>query len=365
MVNKAYHGGAFFSVIGNKFSNLKNFKKVISADVLDAWFEPSPKVTKKLRKHLSNILKTSPPAYSEGLVETISKYRKIPKENILTLAGSSNVMYALFLNIISKKDKVLIIEPTYSEYTHIFKNVIGNKYIKHNLIKENEFKIDSEKFLKDIKKHKPKMVVLVNPNSPTGKYWKKSEIKKFLKKIPKSTLVAIDETYIDYVGKSNSLEQEVKKYKNLIIIKSMSKVYALSGARVGYLVADKKIIEKISRFVPPWSVSLLAQVSGVEALKDEKYYFKKYKKTHKLREEMFKELTKLDSIVVYNSVANFLLIELKGKISADFLINKLKNKNIFIRKFKIGLKSNFVRIAIKNRRTNKIIIKELKNILKN
>ena len=367
MVEKAFHGGAFFSFIGEDFSNLDNFKKVMNADVLDAWFEPSPKVMAKIVKYLPQILRTSPPMYSKGLIETISKYRGIPKENILALAGSSNVIYILFPNLLSEKDKVLTLDPTYTEYFHISENVVKVDIVRHLLDKKNNFNVDYGKLLDDFKKHNPKIIILVNPNSPTGQYWDKSEIKRFLDNIPPKTLVVIDETYIEYVNKAKSLEKEVSKYKNLIIIKSMSKVYALSGVRVGYLVANPEIISKIFKFVPPWAVSLVAQIAGVEALKDEEYYIQKYKETHKLREEMFADLNKIVSIKVYNTVANFLLIELRGKIKADYLVNRLKEKNIFIRNCdttSTQFNNNFVRVSIKDRNTNKIILDELKKIIK-
>ncbi len=146
----------------------------------------------------------------------------------------------------------------------------------------------------------------------------------------------------------------------------MSKVYALSGARVGYLVASSDIIDKVSLFVPPFAVSLMAQISAVEALKDEKYYLKKYKETHKLREEMFKKLSSINSIKVYNSVFNLLLVELKGKIKANELIDRLKERDIFIRNcdgISPQFNNDFVRISIKDKKTNKRIFDEMKKIL--
>jgi len=365
-IRRAYHGGAFFNSIGNDFSTLEKSKEVINADVLDAWFDPTPNAISKLNKFLPWITKTSPPTQCEGLIETISKYRKIPKENILVGGGSSDLMFAFFPNILQKKDSVLILDPMYGEYAHIFENVIKIEIIRYQLVSKNNFCINYNALLNQIKNKNPHLIVLVNPNSPTGQYWEKSNIVKLIEEFP-NKLFVIDETYIEYIGKQFSLEQEAIKNKNLVVIKSMSKVYALSGARIGYLVSNIDIIEKILQIIPPWSVSLFGQICAIEALKDEKYYLTKYDETKKLRKKMMNLLKDISSIRLYDSVANFFLIELKDKnLKADAIVNILKEKNIFIRNCDSMSKqfhNNFIRIAVKDDKSNKQIIDELKSLL--
>src|SRR3989344_1875831 len=283
IVKPAFHGGDFFQVIGQDFSKLGNSKVVINADVLDAWFDPSPKVVAKIKKYLPFILKTSPPTYSRGLIEAISQNRKIPQSNLLVGGGSSDVIFAFFLQLIKKSDKVLILDPMYGEYQHIFEKVIGAKVLRHQLKRSGSFKLNITQFIADIKATKPKIVVIVNPNSPTGQVLTKKQLVQILSSIPKGILLVIDETYIDYVGQNQSLETKISQYNNLAVIKSMSKVYALSGVRIGYLVADQKIINKVKTLMPPWAVSFPAQLAAIEALKDPKYYRTKYKQTNRLK----------------------------------------------------------------------------------
>lgn len=367
MAQKAFHGGDSFSVIGDDFSNISKTKKVINADVLDAWFDPSPKAIKKIRRYLAYSLKTSPPTYCKGLIKTISKYRKITVNNIVVGGGSSDLLFTLFPMLIKQGDKVLILDPMYGEYQHILEKVIKAKVIRYKLEKENEFEINSEKLIKEVKKTKPKLVVVVNPNSPTGKYLEKKKLLKILRTVPKNVLMVIDETYIEYIGKKSSLEKEIKRHKNLVVLKSMSKVYALSGARAGYFVADKKIADKISPFVPPWSISMIGQIAAIEALNDEKYHKKKYKETHRLRKEIIKKLQAIKTIKVYDAVANYFLVELKDKkLKADKIIQKLKKKNIFLRNcdsMSQQFKNNFIRVTVKDRKTNNLIVKALKEIV--
>ncbi|MBI2410400.1 MAG: histidinol-phosphate aminotransferase family protein [Candidatus Kerfeldbacteria bacterium] len=366
MAKKAYHGGAFFNAIGNDFAALEKSNEIISADVLDAWFDPSPKVISKIKKYLSFSIKTSPPTQCEGLIKTISKIRKVPEANIIVGGGSSDLMFSFFPHILKGVESVLILDPTYGEYAHIFEHVTKNKILRHKLSKEADFKINYNELSEQIERENPSLVMLVNPNSPTGQYWERQNILNLIKNFPK-ILFVIDETYVDYIDQKLSLEKEAVKNENLVIIKSMSKVYALSGARAGYIVAHGKVINKVSSFIPPWSVSLVAQIAGVEALKDPAYYSKKYKETHELRQGMISELKKIQSVKIYDSIANFFLIELLDeKLKADSIIQKLRKQKIYLRdcaSMSTQFKNNFIRVAVKNKATNKIIVDALKKTL--
>jgi len=365
-MKKAFHAGQFFQAIGEDFSALEKSEQVINADVLDAWFNPSPKVLEKIKNYLPFIVRTSPPNYSEGLVKTISQFRGVPKQNILTGGGSSDLIFTFFPKMLEKGDKVLILDPMYGEYQHILENVIGVNVIRFKLEKEDDFRIHADLLIENINANNPKIVVLVNPNSPTGQYLSKEEIFKILKSVSKNIIFVIDETYIEYVDKNNSLEKDILNFENLVVIKSMSKVYALSGVRVGYIIANEKVVDELSGFIPPWAVSLAGQIAGVEALKDEKYYQEKYQETHQLRKNMVDELSKIKSIKVYPSVANFFLIELLNeKVSAEEVVQMLRKQNIYIRNtdsMSSQFGNKFLRIAVKSKESNLKIVSELEKI---
>lgn len=363
----AFHGGDFFKVINHDFSQLENSKNVINADVLDAWFDPSPKVIAIIKKYLPFTLRTSPPTYSPGLINTISQNRKIPESNLLVGGGSSDLTFVFFPQLIQKNDKVLILDPMYGEYQHIFENVIGAKVLRYKLSKNNGFKVNVQGFVRAIKAVKPKAVVIVNPNSPTGQSLSRNQLTDILRSIPKNILLVVDETYIDYVGQSQSIETQVIQYDNLAVIKSMSKVYALSGVRVGYLAASEKSIAKIKPFIPPWAVSFQGQLAAIEALKDKKYYATKYLQTDKLRTHLIKALANVQSLKVYNSSANFILVELtNARLSARQIIAQLNAIGIFLRNcdsMSEQFNDNFIRISVRNQQQNNKIILGLKKII--
>ncbi len=203
-------------------------------------------------------------------------------------------MFYFLPNYFSKESKIIILDPTYGEYSHILQHVIGANYSTYTLSPEHNFEIKTDDFIAQVNGEKPEAIIIVNPNSPTGKYRDKNEVLRVVKSINKDILIIIDETYIEYIGTEFSLEKEVALHKNLVIIKSTSKAYALSGLRAAYMVADKSIITKIITFIPPRAVSLPAQIAAIEALRDSTYYQKKYEETHSLRKNMEAELGKIE-----------------------------------------------------------------------
>lgn len=363
MKKKAYHGGAFWDGINPDFDSLEKSTDIINADVLDAWFDPSPRVIEKVSQFLPLAIKTSPPTHSKGLIKAISKYRKIPENHIVVGSGSSDLMFAFFPNILKKNDKILILDPMYGEYAHIFENVVDVQLVRHKLTADQDFIIDYDLLNGAIQSNNPQMVVLVNPNSPTGKYWEKENILKLIESHP-SIIFVVDETYIEYVGKEKSIEQDTEKHNNLVVIKSMSKVYALSGARVGYIISHPDILEKFSSFIPPWSVSLIGQIAGVEALKDEEYYKAKWAETRILRENMIKDLQN-ESIKIFDSVANFFLVQLKSG-SAEKIVLESRKENIYLincNSISSQFNDDFIRIAVKDEKMNQIVVEALKKFL--
>ncbi|MBI1744761.1 histidinol-phosphate aminotransferase family protein [Candidatus Acetothermia bacterium] len=364
-IAQAYHGGAFFEDIGPDFSDLERKNQIINADVVDAWYDPSPKVTAKLSEYLPWLVRTSPPIYSEGLIRTISQVRGIPPENLITGGGSSDLMYLAFPNLLAKGARVLLLDPMYGEYTHIMENVLPVEPVRNFQSKETSFRVAFESLITNAVD--ADMIILVNPNNPTGQYVTREFVRNLLEEITSDTLLFIDETYVDYVTPSPSVESWVSRYDNLIVIKSMSKFYALSGARVAYLAASQEIIERLKAFSPPWAVGLLAQVAAVEALSDEKYYRAKVQETHRLRSELSQELSTIAGLKVYDSVANFILMELAhSKKSAAQVYREVREQGVHIRNCdsqSLHFSGKFIRTAVKDSVNNQKIFQALRSVL--
>ncbi len=245
--------------------------------------------------------------------------------------------------------KALILDPMYGEYRHVFETVMGLDVVRFPLEPRNQFRIDTGRLISLARDEQPDLVTLVNPNSPTGLYWPRREVLAFIDSLPEHTLVVIDETYIEYAASHESMERETRWRKNLIVIKSMSKVFALSGLRAGYLVANPEVVRRLSRWLPPWSVSLPAQVAAVEALNDAAYYQARYEETHALRRDFVCGLSRIPNVRVYPSTANFVLVELPGR--AERIANQMSASNVFVRNcdsMSDRFNDRFLRISVRN-----------------
>jgi len=361
-----YHGGAFFDAIGVEFKNLNRRNEIINADVLDAWFDPAPPLVEKLKNHFSWICKTSPPTDCMGMANGVAKARGVKSYNILSGAGSSDLIFLAFREWLSPASRVLILDPTYGEYIHVLKNIIGCHVDRINLVKANNYTVDLKEFLK-IAKNSYDLIVLVNPNSPTGQHISAKKLQQVLSQIPPYTRIWIDETYIEYCGKKQSLEKFAATTTNVVICKSMSKVYALSGLRAAYLCAGPSQLEKLRSISPPWAVSLPSQIAALEALKANRYYEECYEKTHLLRKAFTKSLLKIKGVSVLEGKANFILCFLptNGPTAAT-IVSKCQRMGLFLRDVSSMGKSfdkHTIRIAIKDKATNQKMLKIIKQVV--
>ena len=272
-----FHGGAFFDAIGHRFERLNRVPDVINADVLDAWFPPAPAVVETFTQHLPWLARTSPPTGSEGMIETIAERRGVPQESIVVGAGSSQLIFVALLHWLRSDSKALILDPSYGEYAHVLEQVIGCRTDRFTLSKDKRFVVDHDELQSTLSEGYD-LVVLVNPNNPTGQHIPRDEMIQLIERSPRDTLFWIDEAYIDYLGTDESLERFAAESDNVVVCKSMSKVYALSGLRVGYLVGPPRMMSTLRRRSAPWAVSLPGQLAAVKALDDPTYYDACYRK---------------------------------------------------------------------------------------
>ena len=178
-------------------------------------------------------------------------------------------------------------------------------------------------------------------------------------------MIWVDETYIDYVAGAKSLESLTQSHEELIICKSMSKCYALSGLRVAYAVTSKA--QNLRRFIPPWAVSLPAQLGAIAALDNPDYYQQQYSNVHQNREELNLQLIDM-GFTTYPSVANYILTELPKSVdySSQQFIMQCRAYDIFIRDAEnmgITLDSRYVRFAVRSRAENNRVIDCLAKVL--
>lgn len=360
-----YHGGASWDESGFDFIRRN---QLIVADVLDSPFPPCPEVMDVISRNLISSCQESPPTLCDPLIDKIAQVRQLAKQSILVSSGSSSLMFSLMPRLLTEQSRVLVLSPMYGEYLHILTHIIGCHITHFSLYPEDGFAIQVDDFIDLARRHDA--VIIVNPNSPTGVYNDKlsSAIDRILSnKFSKTQckMIWVDETYIEYVEGAESLEGLTSVYDELIVCKSMSKCYALSGLRVAYAVTTKA--PQLRRYIPPWAVSLPAQIGAVAALSNPEYYHEQYLTVHSNRELLNQELIEL-GFTTYPSVANYILAQLPPAVtdSSQQFIALCREQDVFIRDAEnmgITLDSSYVRFAVRSTEENVRIIDCLTKLL--
>jgi len=361
-----FHGGAFFHAIGEDFAALERRRDVVNADVLDAWFPPAPGVLAALHEHLPWLLRTSPPTACSGLIDAIAAARGVKPTNLLVGGGSSDLIFRGFRQWLTPASHALILDPTYGEYAHVLERVIGCHVDRLALHRSEDYAVDPARLAAALAAGYD-LVVIVNPNSPTGLHLPRATLEPLLRATPPSTRVWIDETYIEYAGgTAESVETFAAGSENVVVCKSLSKVYALSGARAAYLCAGPHQLEALRAITPPWVVGLPAQVAAVRALQDPVYYAARYRETHALRAELAAGLAALGWDVL-PGIANFLLCHLPaGGPGAAEVVALCRAQGLFVRDaatMSRSLGTHTVRLAVKDAATNARMLAILREVL--
>ena len=314
-------------------------------------------VKKSLEKNIENI-QHYPDSSSSMVISNLKKYTKLEKSNLIVGNGAIEILYNFCFAFLSKNTKVLIPIPTFQEYEAVAKlNECPISYFKTMSLSKN-----LNVFISKIPKNG--CVFICNPNNPTGQLLSKKELLEIIKKAKKlSTIVFLDECFIEMVPESNeSIISYVKNYKNLFILRSLTKSFALPGIRIGYAAGPKEIIHTLKKIQIPWSVNSLAQDAANTALKNKSHLVKSNSIIKKELIFLRNKINKLKGFDCVSSSTNFILI--KTKKDSTQLQKKLLKHKILIRDCKNfrGLDNHHIRIAVKSHKDNLKLVNVLEKI---
>ena len=243
------------------------------------------------------------------LITALSKKNNLTPDNILLGAGSTEILDLVARYCASKKGNFIIADPSYAYWTDPVEK-FGFTKISVPLTKDK--KTDLEAMLKAVNSN-TKLVYICNPNNPTGTICEREALVKFINQVSKNVIILVDEAYIDFTTEQ-SLCNLVNDNQNLVIAKTFSKIYGLAGARIGYGIANKTTIEKLSE-LQSWvngSVSVASTAAAIASLKDQEFVSKTYSLNESVRKYTIDELQKLNlrcipsySNFIYFSLANY------------------------------------------------------------
>lgn len=297
-----------------------------------------------------------PDPNQNDLLELISNYLIIPKENLFFGVGSDEIIDLLIRIFCDpSKDKILIPEPTYGMYK-VSADI--NNISVVNVLLNDDFQINEEEVKRNFTQN-IKIIFLCSPNNPTGNLLRKEDVLDLCKDI--NSVIVVDEAYIDF-AEGGSLISEVKNNQNLIVMRTFSKAWGLAGIRLGYCVANKEIIKLLFKVKTPYNINSLTRYVVKKALNDIELKDDYIKAIIDEREKLKKELVNLPSVSkVFDSDANFLLIKCGN---AKSVLKNLAEKQIIIRDRSNQPKlEDCLRISVGTEGQNKILLNALKEIL--
>ena len=316
-----------------------------------------PGVKRYLKKQL-DLISEYPDPNSSDLRANLAWFTGVRKKQIVVGNGATEIIYNFCKTFLNKKTPILIPIPTFSEYE------VSAKLCecKISFFKTMNLSKNLQKFIMKIPRNG--CIFICNPNNPTGVLIKKKEMLKIISAAKKkSSLVFIDETFIELVPESNeSLIKYIKNYENLFILRSLTKSFGLAGIRIGYGVSNSQIIDPLQKIKIPWNVSYMAQRAASAAICYHPFLEKTCKLIKKEKDFISSNLAKSKKFACYNSTTNFLLV--KTKIKSKLLQKKLLRKKILIRDCSTfrGLNQDYIRIAVKTRKENTKLLKALEVI---
>jgi len=300
---------------------VKGIPMYISEHIEKAWRDPS------LHRMMSN---ENPNPPSDKVLESMVKYAKMANrypdqglvvrtkiaeingldgpQNVMIGNGSSEVYDNIFRMFITPGDEVIQHTPCFGIY-QLRGTLLGAKMVSVPMIyKDKAMHYDPDAILNAIT-DKTKIVVVANPNNPTGNFM---DAEHFVRIAETGLPFVIDEAYVEYTGLGMSQVALTRKYKNVLITRTLSKAYGLAGMRFGYAIGAKQVIDQISGSLLPWNVGTIPMWAALAAFEDEEGLAERVKFNNSEVDFITESLSDIPGFVVFPSKANYILFDCGG-----------------------------------------------------
>lgn len=366
-----FHGGNIYKIFREK-----NIDKILDYSSNINPYGLPENLKKEIFEKLFVLERYPDPDYIE-LREKIAEKNNLNIENIIVGNGATEIIF-LFMKILSPK-KVLIVSPTFGEYERAIKAstlVDNNIEINYFELKEKENFVLNIKNLEIELENNYDLLILCNPNNPTGQFLKLKKLEEILKICEqKNTKLFVDEAFVEFVEdwENESIINSKENKENLFVIRAFTKFFAIPGLRLGYGICfNNNLLKKMLEKKEPWSVNNIADLAGQIVLDDKEYIQKTKEWIKDQKKYMYENLNEIEGLRVYETEVNFILLKIKDNVlkkglDVKKLRKKMLEKGILIRDASnfIYLDKRYFRLAIKDKLNNKKVIETLTSILKN
>lgn len=351
--NLKKHGGNTKSLakeFGLDGSSLIDFSSNINP------YGPPQGVLESVKNAIVNI-NEYPEQEAETLVEAIAARSGLGSDNIVIGNGSIELIYQI--PQVLKPKKALLPVPSFTEY-ELSSVRAGARIVYKKAFSSEEAVAKISGSLNDVD-----MVMLGNPNNPCGYKIARNSLLELIDNYRRCAWV-VDEAFIDFTssGQEDTLVGDVCTRDNLIVLRSMTKLYSIPGIRLGYMIAPPWVAEKVKEVKYPWSINTLAIEAGLAALEDRKFVEESVPVLFREADRFYNNLSQVDGLVPLKPAANYVLVRIEGDITSIRLQEMLLRKGFAVRDCSTftGMDENFFRVAVKRPEENDKLLIALKEI---
>ncbi|MBS4021053.1 MAG: threonine-phosphate decarboxylase [Dethiobacter sp.] len=322
---------------------------------------PPPGLFDYLVEKLPEITRYPDPACRRLCAAIREHYR--PRTDFIPGNGAGELIYLLLRTV--APTSVLISVPTFTLYEKAAL-AAGCRVFHYQTVNESGFQLDVASFCAEVRRQRPGLVILCNPNNPTGTLLNREEILAIAKEVAAGNgLLLVDEAFLEFnPGYDRQTLLSAPAPENILVLCSLTKMFAIPGLRLGFLAGPGPMLEKLRALRDPWSVNSLAQLAGEFVLADPLFPHKTAEKMEKLAGRLVAGLRRLTKLEVYPPAANYILLQSQEK-PAVLVQQELLTEGILVRGCENwhGLDSRHFRVAVRTEEENKALLAALHKVI--
>jgi threonine-phosphate decarboxylase len=320
---------------------------------------PPASVLRTIRSALKQIVHYPDPD-CRRLRQELAQQCGVDPDMILVGNGSTELIHLLPRALAIKS--ALIIGPTFEEYARALMD--AGSWVQYvHARREERFRPPLKDVLRQFSAKRTRFdaVFLCNPNNPTGQMMNRLAMCELVEVVERQQgWLIIDEAFVDYC-QEQSVVSMLREHPHMVVLRSLTKFYAMPGLRIGYLLGASKVVDQLKDRQPPWSVNSLAQEVSCAVLQDDAYAMKSRAFMKNERSRFVRGLRSLSAVRVYPSAANFVLIELPASTCASVVTDRLASERLLVRDCSTlpGLTTQMIRVAIRTAKENRRLVAAL------
>jgi len=349
-----YHSGPSLDEIREQYHQ----DEIVQLSANEIPWGPFPEVIERVKDAVGG-LNRYPDGSSSDLKTLLAKRLGVTEHNLCLGNGSCELLMLLGQVFLSPQHHAVLQHPSFVMYQSIALTHGG----PYTLVPLKDLAVDLDAMRAALESN-TSLVIVCNPNNPTGGYIGTEGLRAFLKEVPEDVAVVLDEAYVEFVTSSQREETArwVEEYRNLIVLRTFSKIYGLAGLRVGYAIADPDVIHALDKVRQPFNVDSLAQVAATESLLHPDRVAERRTMIATEKERVAESLERL-GIGCYRGEANFLLVDVTGLgVPGPAVGQELLSRGVLTRSGYAMDCPGWIRVTIGDERQNDLFLEAMRGI---